>query len=162
MNFAADMTDLRMLSDGTNAEASASIGIRSGTDSLIILPLRRRGSNPVAWYRARQRLGQIACLLPGWNGGRGAAPDQHTVQFAAIELAGLENAGVPAPTINPSPDGAIYAEWHMNGIDLEVIFEAPYKIVALIEDARGDVASFEGEDPNLGKTLQALKVLRAR
>jgi hypothetical protein len=54
----------------------------------------RLGSNPLAWYRARERLGQIARLSPGWNGGRGAVPDEHTVNFAAKELAGLENAAL--------------------------------------------------------------------
>jgi hypothetical protein len=163
MNPAADMPNVRTLPDAMSAEHTATVAFRTGTDSLTILPLQRRmGSNPVAWYRARQRLGQIARLRPGWNGGRAAAPDGHTVHFAAIELAGLESAGVPAPTVNPSPDGAIYAEWHLNGVDLEVIFEAPYKIIALIEDARRVIAPFDGEDPDLRNTLEALKVLRVR
>lgn len=163
MNLAADMPNLRTLPDAMSAQQTGTVVIRTSADSLTILPLQRRmGSNPVAWYRARQRLGQIARLRPGWNAGRAAAPDQHTVHFAAIELASLESAGVPAPTVNPSPDGAIYAEWHLNGVDLEVIFEAPYKIIALIEDSQHVIPPFDGEDPDLGKTLEALKELRAR
>lgn len=122
----------------------------------------RQASNQVGWHRARQRLGQIARLPPGWNGANGAAPDHHTVDFAASQLTGLENAGAPAPTINPSPDGAIYAEWHMLGLDLELVFEAPGKIVALIEDQRGGIPAFDGDDPDLKHTLDALKVLCKR
>jgi hypothetical protein len=50
----------------------------------------------------------------------------------------------------------------MNGVDLEVIFEAPFKIIALIDDARNVVPPFEGEDPGLSRTLETLRVLRAR
>jgi hypothetical protein len=135
----------------------------SASATLDILPLgAKRSPNPIGWYRARQRLGQFMGLMPGWNGANGVAPNRHTVVFAATELAGLEKAGIPAPTVNPSADGAVYAEWHMSGIDLEMIFEAPYKVIALIEDSRGIVPSFDGEDPDLKVSLKALQVLWAR
>jgi hypothetical protein len=111
---------------------------------------------------ARQRLGQIATLQPGWNSTRGKGLDLHTLSFAATELAVLERLGVPAPTINPSPDGALYAEWHANGIDIEIIFEAPYRIGLLIEDARHLVPSYTGEGTDLAPALEALKALSAR
>nr|WP_294546679.1 hypothetical protein [uncultured Rhodopila sp.] len=131
--------------------------------TLDILPLQTKClPDRTAWLRARGVLGQLARLPLGWNGAGADHPDPQTIAFAAIELASLERWGAPAPTINPSPDGAIYAEWHSSGLDIEVIFEAPYKIISLIEDARGQVSSFEGEDDDLRRSMEALKVLGSR
>lgn len=164
MNAVADVIGLSTSSRAPSARGSTPTAPASSDSATLgILPRdAKRPADSTGWYRARQRLGQLTDLATGWNGGNAAAPNKHTVAFAATELAGLEKAGIPAPTINPSADGAVYAEWHMAGIDLEVIFEAPYKIVALIEDARGVVPSFEADDPDLTVSLQALKVLRAR
>lgn len=141
----------------------ASVAYESASATLDILPLRpKRLPYVLDWMNARQRLGQIATLQPGWNSTRGKGLDLHTLSFAATELAVLERLGVPAPTINPSPDGALYAEWHANGIDIEIIFEAPYRIGLLIEDARHLVPSYTGEGTDLAPALEALKALSAR
>ena len=139
------------------------MGYEPTNATLAVLPLHaRRGPELMDWMKARQRLGQIANLRPGWNAAKGAPPDPHTMSFAAKELAGLERLGIPAPTINPSADGALYAEWHMLGLDIELIFEAPYKIVVLIEDARKVIPRYDGEVTDLGTVLEALGALCAR
>ncbi len=164
MNQTAEILDMSALPIATNPiRRVAGAPAEHASATLSILPLEaRRGPDLVDWIKARQRLGQIAKLQRGWNGTNGAPPDPHTVFFAAQELAGLERLGIPAPTINPSADGAIYAEWHMMGLDIEIIFEAPYKVIVLIEDARQEVPSFEGENVDLRNALDALRVLCTR
>lgn len=142
---------------------AAAVGYGSVSATLDILPLNtRRDPYVLDWINAQQRLGQIASLQPGWNGTRGMPPDLHTLSFAATELASLKPLGIPAPTINPSPDGALCAEWHDKGVDLEIIFEAPYRIIVLIEDARHLVSTYSGEGTDLSPALEALKALSAR
>jgi hypothetical protein len=160
----AEILDMFALPKATNAtRLVAGARAEHASATLSILPLEaRRGPDLVDWIKARQRLGQIAKLQPGWNGTKGMPPDAHTVFFAAQQLAGLEGLGIPAPTINPSADGAIYAEWHMMGLDIEIIFEAPYRMIVLIEDARHEVPPFEGEDTDLKIALDALRVLCTR
>jgi hypothetical protein len=133
------------------------------TATLHILPLHARREPAVQeWTLVRQRLGQIATLSPQWNGGAGIAPDLQTIAFAGQQLAGLQQQGVPAPTINPSPDGAIYAEWHTRGLDIELIFEAPYRVIVLAEDVRNEIPVIEGEGSDISIAYNALKVLCAR
>lgn len=125
----------------------------------------RNGARPTdrsGWLQARQRLGMFAVLSKGWNGGDADPPPPHTVAFAGQQLAALCAQGAPPPIINPSPDGAIYAHWHQAGIDLEVIFEGPYQVVILLDDACGRIDSFEGEDRNLTRASAALAELARR
>jgi hypothetical protein len=160
----AEIFDMSALPKATNPTQRV-VGARAehAGATLSILPLEaRRGRDLVDWMKARQRLGQIARLQRGWDRTNGVPPDSHTIFFAAQELAVLEKLGVPAPTINPSADGAVYADWHMMGLDIEIIFEAPYKVTVLIEDARQVVPSFAGEDVDLKIALEALRALCAR
>ncbi len=164
MSQTAEILDMSALPKATNpTKLAAGAQVEHTSATLSILPLEaRRGPDLINWIKARQRLGQIAKLQRGWNGTKGAPPDPHTVFFAAQQLAGLEALGIPAPTINPSADGSVYAEWHMSGFDIEIIFDAPYRVFVLIEDAHQVVPSFEGEDVDLKNALEALSVLCTR
>ncbi len=131
--------------------------------TLAIRPLvEAPRANGPTWIEARQRLGQIAGLRPGWNGQSGAAPDPHTLAFAAKELVTLQKQGLPAPVVNPSPDGSIYAEWHAGEIDIELVFEGPYDVILLAHDERGEMPDFEDSDPDLSMTTAFLHKLRIR
>jgi hypothetical protein len=131
--------------------------------TLTALPFHnRRPLDQGAWLATRQRLGTFASLPIGWNGGRALPPNQHTVRFVAEELAAIQRSGLPAPAVNPSADGAVFAHWHSSGIDVEVIFEKPYQVTSLIEDARGELEEYEGEDANLSHTTAALLVMASR
>ena len=134
-----------------------------GTATLHAFPRLGRTESPLdGWRVAYERLQQIANLPDGWDGENGAAPEGHTVIFVAQEIASLQADGLPAPTLNPSADGAIYAEWHMHGFDIEVIFDAPYEITALIEDAREEISRFEDRDPMMEEARKALLALAGR
>ena len=104
----------------------------------------------------------FASLTKGWNGGNAEPPSPHTIQFASVELAGLSRRVPIAPIINPSADGAIYAHWHRAGIDVELVFEAPYQAIVLIDDARGEIGQFDGDDPGLARTADALRLMVER
>jgi hypothetical protein len=164
VNTALDIIELSALPRATNpGRVPVAFGTEQSTATLSILPLPAiRAPDAREWMKVRQRLGQIAGLQPGWNGTRGIAPDLQTVVFAGKELTGLQRLGMTAPTVNPSPDGAVYAEWHAKGLDIEIVFEAPYRLVVLIEDARGEVPPFEGESSDPSVALDALKVLGSR
>ena len=164
MSESVQITDFSALQRTSRGGRPVVMGLGQPSNATLeILPLETRGiPDRTAWLRARQVLGQLARLPLGWNGAGADRPDPHNIAFAAVELASIERSGAPAPTINPSPDGAIYAEWHSSGLDIEVIFEAPYKIISLIEDARGHVSAFEGEDDDLSRSLEALRVLSSR
>jgi hypothetical protein len=164
MSATSQIADFSTWQRTSSTGRSVAIGADQPSNATLeILPLEaKHRSDRTSWLKARQILGQLVRLPNGWNGGRGERPDSQTIAFAAIGLAQLENSGVPAPTINPSPDGAIYAEWHSSGLDVEVIFEAPYKVIALIEDARGDLENFDGEDNDLTHASEALRILRSR
>ena len=134
-----------------------------GTATLHAFPRLGRTESPLdGWRVVYERLQQIANLPDGWDGEKGAAPERHTVAFVAQEIASLQAAGLPAPTLNPSANGAIYAEWHMHGFDIEVIFDGPYEITTLIEDARGAIPPFEDSDPMMMEARKALLALASR
>jgi hypothetical protein len=66
---------------------------------------------------------QVATLLKlreNWDS-YGSAPIRRDTAYALIDvLAGIMGPNSPAPAVVPSPDGHLQAEWHTNGIDLEV------------------------------------------
>jgi hypothetical protein len=158
------MIDISTLPKATNpVRVTIAVGTEQSTATLNILPLPvRRPPTFTEWMKVRQRLGQIVQLNPGWNGGRGVPPDLQTVVFAGEELASFERLGLPAPAIHPSPDGAVYAEWHSKGLDIEIAFEAPYMVIVLAQDARGEMQPIEAESSDATIALDALKALASR
>lgn len=146
----------------SNRGAPVRSGPEAETATLHILPLRRRPLDVTEWIRARQKLGQIAVLPAGWDSMGGQAPDSQTIFFAAEMLAPLENQGLPAPAIHPSADGAVYAEWHANGLDIEVVFEAPYEVTIIVEDARHEIPTRTLEARDMAPALEALRSLISR
>ena len=139
------------------------VGTQTSTATSHILPLPpKRAPTLHEWIAVRQRLGQIAGLSSGWNDGQGAAPDRQTISFAIQQLADLERQGLPAPVINPSPDGAIYAEWHTRGLDIELIFEGPYQVIVLAEDTRNEIDAIDCEGTDISIANPVLKILSMR
>ena len=93
-----------------------------------------------------------------------AAP--HNVQtwlFAAQELVSLfTNLDLPLPLILPLQNGGIGAEWHEQGLNIELRFRSPYKVYVVIEDARNLVSTLHDYDSNLVQARAALRELAAR
>lgn len=156
--FGQAVSDISTRPPATSQNGSMTIASEARqTSTLTMMPRRaERRLDQYAWEVARQRLGMFATMQHGWNLGIACAPSSHTVQFAAKILGGLAARGMPAPIVNPSADGAIYAHWHRSGIDIELIFEGPYDIVAIIDDSHGEIESFDGDDVSLLRTSEAL------
>ena len=93
-----------------------------------------------------------------------AAPINEQTCFYAVEvLAPLIIAmELPVPLILPLQNGAIGAEWHDHGLNIELRFRNPYDIYAVLEDARDAIQPFYGRDPFLVETLAALRELSTR
>lgn len=74
-----------------------------------------------AWIASvSAQLGRLGRLQANWDS-YGAAPISRRAIDQMIEvLIGIMNARAPAPTMVPSPQGHLQAEWHRAGIDLEV------------------------------------------
>jgi hypothetical protein len=93
-----------------------------------------------------------------------AAPlNDQTYFYAFNVLAPLIIAmELPVPLILPLQNGAIGAEWHDHGLNIELRFRNPYDIYAVLEDARDAIQPFYGRDPFLVETLAALRELSTR
>lgn len=78
-------------------------------------------SSSGAWIRSvAAQLGYLGRLWANWDS-YGAAPISRRAIDQMIEvLVGIMNARAPAPTMVPSPQGHLQAEWHKAGINLEV------------------------------------------
>lgn len=124
------------------------------------LPLRPLASASAQaappWAEVWQRLGMFSHLGRGWNGAAAVPLDGQTLRFAAQELAGLSSQHLPAPVVNPSPDGTLYAEWHLKGLDLEVVFERPYAVTILASDTQGEF-DIEDEQDSLSEAARMLR-----
>lgn len=144
------------------ASGVGSVGGTAGTLALLPQTAQPSIAQQASWEAARQRLGMFAQLHQGWDARNAAPPSRDTIQFAAQELAKLSLEVIEAPTINAGADGSIYAHWHRAGLDIEVIFDGPYEVVLLVDDARGEVPTFSEEDPDLARASEALRALARR
>jgi hypothetical protein len=92
---------------------------------------------PVAWQlKVIQRLSDLLSLQANWDS-YGARPPSASSAIALFTvLQSVMNANTPAPSIVPSPLGHFQAEWHRNGVDLEVEVITPTKIMVSFDDAK--------------------------
>jgi hypothetical protein len=74
----------------------------------------------------------------------------------------VKSLTLPPPLILPLQNGGIGTEWHACGMNIELRFREPYKVYAVIEDARGVIPPYHGSDPNLVETRSALYELSTR
>jgi hypothetical protein len=71
------------------------------------------------------RLNELINLPEDWDS-YGAKSPSRTAADAIMEiLTTTTSSQTPAPTIVPSPHGHFQAEWHVNGVDLEVEVLSP-------------------------------------
>jgi hypothetical protein len=93
-----------------------------------------------------------------------AAPINDQTYFYAVGVLAplIITMELPVPLILPLQNGAIGAEWHDHGLNIELRFRNPYDIYAVLEDARDAIQPFYGRDPFLVETLAALRELATR
>jgi len=73
------------------------------------------------WIKSTARqLCQFQKLQPGWDSYGAVGISRQAADLMIEVLADVMNPNAPAPTIVPSAQGHLQAEWHMKGIDLEI------------------------------------------
>ncbi len=77
--------------------------------------------------RVDQRLAELSKLRRDWDG-YGADPITSTVlNFAGAVLESVMTTHSPAPSIVPTHGGGLQLEWHVGGIDVELMIYRPFE-----------------------------------
>ena len=91
-----------------------------------------------AWMtRVAEQICRLRRLPANWDSYGAVPPSKAAVELMADILADVMNPNAPAPTLVPSPQGHLQAEWHMKGINLEVEAIDPTHIVVDYEGPGG-------------------------
>ena len=91
------------------------------------------------WYMpVVERLVGLQRLRDNWDSYGAKTPSFTSAETMLQVLAAIMRVNSPAPSIVPSPLGHFQAEWHQDGIDLEVEVIAPAKISVSYEGPDGD------------------------
>ncbi len=79
-------------------------------------------SRPRVIQNVVEKLNRALALPRNWDsyGGKGASPT--ATLFALSWFDDVYQTGLPAPSVVPGSDGSIQLEWHMRGVDFEVLF----------------------------------------
>lgn len=97
-----------------------------------------------SWLVAvRRRLSSLQALPGNWDSHGAQRISAQAVILAEEILRNVVRTKTPEPSIVPSPDGHVQAEWHVGGIDLEVEFESPTEIHVLFQDLRNQERDWE-------------------
>lgn len=91
-----------------------------------------------AWMTpVAEQMCRLRKLPTNWDSYGGAPPSAAAAELMIDILADVMNPNAPAPTLVPSPQGHLQAEWHMKGINLEVEAIDPTHIVVDYEGPGG-------------------------
>lgn len=91
-----------------------------------LLPIR-----PVWVYEVMSKIVDLLNLEDDWDSYGAAPPKRSSADDLLGVLEAIVNPDTPIPSIVPSPDGHFQAEWHINGVDLEVEVFSPTRIEVL-------------------------------
>ena len=81
------------------------------------------------------RLFDLLQLPENWDSYGARVPSRTSADDMLAVLGSIMQAKSPTPSVVPSAQGHFQAEWHRNGIDLEVEVIAPTKIMVTYADA---------------------------
>lgn len=84
------------------------------------------------------RLVDLLQLPENWDSYGARAPRWDAANNLVAVLASIMQRKTPSPSIVPSAEGHFQAEWHRNGIDLEVEVVAPTKILVSYTDSQDE------------------------
>lgn len=116
-----------------------------GNDIIV----RLEGRPPSWLLEFARRINQFEFLGPNWNSYGSRAVDPQSIVSALRALASIMHEDRPTPTVVPTVEGNLQLEWHLGGMDLEVVVEPRGPRYAYFADASG--FEWEGEvssDPN--------------
>lgn len=93
--------------------------------------------DPPAWLEPTiYALCSLLKLEDGWDSYEGQSINPNCVK-ASLELAStVLRDDSPNPSVVPTSRGGIQLEWHTGGVDLEVEFVSPSRLIGFFEDQR--------------------------
>ena len=91
-----------------------------------------------------------------------ADPPDPQIWNAATTWLARYAVNVATPLLCPLQLGGLSIEWHDHGLNIEARFRNTNHVYAVIEDARAEVATFQGRDNTLARVNAALKLLAHR
>src|SRR5258707_74644 len=84
------------------------------------------------------RLYNLLKLRANWDSYGAKRPSLASANELLKVLASIMSANAPAPSIVPSASGHFQAEWHQNGVDLEIEVVTPTTILVSYSDPQGE------------------------
>jgi hypothetical protein len=97
----------------------------------------REQQSPFWQEPVHSALSTLLQLREDWDSYGARAPTQKAAADLLAVLHQILEANSPVPSIVPSPLGHFQAEWHRNGVDLEVEVVTPTKVVVSFADDDG-------------------------
>lgn len=139
---------LETTSSVTPAKRPNILGLRISPDSTI-----ETTSPP--WLRALEKRVNVLLSLPSDWDGEGADRISYECVMAAFSfvLANVTHE-TPAPQFVPTSQGGVQVEWHLRGIDFELLFDPSSSALYYYVDPSGVALEGEvGDDPSLVRAL---------
>jgi len=97
------------------------------------------GRDTPAWMvPTTKALVELLSLPPNWDTYGASRIDPTYIPAVLQLLLGVMQGETPLPAVVPTSRGGIQLEWHTRGIDLEVEFASPFRVLGLYEDLRSD------------------------
>lgn len=77
--------------------------------------------------RVDQRLTELSKLRQGWDGYGADRISSTVLNFARSVLESVMSVQTPAPSIVPTHGGGLQLEWHIGGVDAELMIYRPFE-----------------------------------
>jgi hypothetical protein len=120
-------------------------------------PLTRISPN---WFHDRkQRLALMTELPANWDSFGARSPSTAAVRQAEDILVWFAVPGVPPPDVFPTSEGGVQIEWHINGLDAEIIVGPADKPVEVYYH---DLRSTEEWERPLSSGQEEIRSIRSR
>jgi hypothetical protein len=121
----------------------------------IRMPLRS------GWQaQVEAKLAKLTLLQRGWDGYDAAPPSVLVTAFAMSVLNSVMKPATPAPSIVPTHGGGVQLEWHVGGLDVELMIYRPFEAELSVEFSDGQPAVEEQplttSFDSLGEVLEKL------
>jgi len=139
--------------------SSASVNLQEESPDLIVTA----PSDAPAWLApTADAIDRLLGLEENWDS-YGAARISVGIAIAALDFAFTEFDGsMTPPVVVPTSSGGLQFEWHTAGIDLEIEFTSPTRVMGFFEDREPGEVWEEDLSFNRQPLIRALSVLAQR
>ncbi len=105
----------------------------SGVDVREVSLANRRNN----WTSAvRESLNRMSCLQDNWDGYDASSIDYSVLLAVADVISSIMLPETPPPTLIPTSNGSVQAEWHMRDLEIEVEIFSSTRIEFYMKDFR--------------------------